>query len=108
MNRIKIILIFIVIALLLFAAVFFYGRYEGAQAALLKARPATVSSQIILDQITSQYFLVTKTVFADSKVEINTPKNNNWTDLFVGKKIIVDGVIRTDVGVDILGSGLES
>jgi hypothetical protein len=108
MNRIKIILVFVVVALLLFVAVFFYGRYEGTQAALLKARPATVSSQIILDRITSQYFLVTKTVFMDSKVEIDTPKNNNWTDLFVGKKIIVDGVIRTDVGVDMKNLSLDN
>jgi hypothetical protein len=108
MNRIKIILIFVVIVLLLFVAVFFYGRYEGTQAALLKARSATVSSQIILDRITSQYFLVTKTVFSDSKVEIETPKNNNWTDLFVGKKIIVDGVIRTDVGVDMKNLSLNN
>lgn len=108
MNRLKIILIFVVIVLLLFVAVFFYGRYEGTQAALLKSRPATVSSQIILDRITSQYFLVTKTVFADSKVEIETPKNNNWTDLFVGKKIIVDGVIRIDVGVDMKNLSLNN
>lgn len=76
--------------------------------ALLKARPTTVSSQIILDRITSQYFLVTKTVFSDSKVEIDTPKNNNWTDLFVGKKIIVSGVIRTDVGVDMKNLTLDN
>ena len=89
-------------------AVFFYGRYEGTQAAWLKARPATVNSQIILDRITSQYFLVTKTIFADSKVEIETPKNNNWTDYFVGKKITVGGVIRIDVGVDMKNLSLEN
>lgn len=108
MNRIKTILILIAVVLLLFAAVFFYGRYQGTQAALLKQRPATINSQIILDRITSQYFLVTKTVFADSKVEIETPKNNNWTDLFVGKKVAVRGMIRIDVGVDMKNLSLDN
>lgn len=59
-----------------------------------------MNSQTILERITSQYFLVTKTVFIDSKAEIETPKNNNWTDLFTGKKITVNGLIRVDVGLE--------
>ena len=77
MNRIKIILFFVVIALLLVVAVFFYGRYQGKQAGLAANKPAIVTSQAILERITDQYFLVTKTVFVQSKTEIETPKNNN-------------------------------
>jgi len=100
MNRIKVIIIFVVIALLILVAVFFYGRYQGKVAATLENRPPVINSQLILERITNQYFLVTKTVFINSKVEIDTPKNNDWTDLFTGKKLTVLGLIRVDVGVD--------
>jgi len=39
-------------------------------------------------------------VFVNSKAEIETPKNNDWTDLFTGKKLTVLGLIRVDIGVD--------
>lgn len=100
MNRIKVIIIFVVIALLILVAVFFYGRYQGKVAATLENRSPVVNSQLILERITNQYFLVTKTVFINSKVEIDTPKNNDWTDIFTGKKLTVLGLIRVDVGVD--------
>ena len=100
MNRIKAILFLVVIALLILVAVFFYGRYQGKTAANGDSKPVKVNSQVILERITNQYFLVTKTVFVNSKAEIETPKNNDWTDLFVGKKITVLGLIRIDVGVD--------
>ncbi|NCT54415.1 DUF4230 domain-containing protein [Candidatus Falkowbacteria bacterium] len=100
MNRTKFTLLFVVIIFLIIIAVFFYGRYQGKTVALLEDRPSIVNSQGILERITDQYFLVTKTVFINSKVEIETPKNNDWTDLFTGKKLTVLGLIRVDVGVD--------
>ncbi len=100
MNRLKVILLFTVIALLILVVVFFYGRYQGKTAAELEIRPPVINSQVILERITNQYFLVTKTVFVNSKAEIETPKNNDWTDLFTGKKLTVLGLIRIDVGVD--------
>jgi hypothetical protein len=107
MNRVKIILLFVIIALLIFVAVFFYGRYQGKKLGIAESKPV-VNSQVILNRITDQYFLVTKTVFVDSKAEIDTPKNNNWTDLFTGKKITVFGLIRIDVGVDMKNMRLEN
>lgn len=100
MNRLKVILLFTVIALLILVVVFFYGRYQGKTAAELEIRPPVINSQVILERITNQYFLVTKTIFVNSKAEIETPKNNDWTDLFTGKKLTVLGLIRIDVGVD--------
>lgn len=108
MNRIKIILLFIIIALLILVAVFFYGRYQGKKLGLAESYPPVVNSQVILERITNQYFLVTKTVFVNSQAEIDTPKNNNWTDLFTGKKITVLGLIRVDVGVDMKNLRLEN
>lgn len=100
MNRFKVILSLVIVALLILVAVFFYGRYQGKKQAIAETKPPVVNSQIILNRITDQYFLVTKTVFVNSKAEIDTPKNNNWTDLFTGKKITVLGLVRIDVGVD--------
>lgn len=108
MNRVKIILFFVIIALLVLVAVFFYGRYQGKKLGLIENKPSIVNSQIILDRITNEYFLVTKTVFVSSKVEIDTPKNNNWTDLFTGKKITVFGLVRVDVGVDMKNMPVEN
>lgn len=103
MNRIKSIFILAIIVLVLLAGVFFYGRHQGKQAILPKEQ---VSTQLILDRITNQYFLVTKTIFIDSEAEIETPKHDSWKDLFVGNKITVEGVIRVDVGVDMKSLGL--
>ncbi len=108
MNRIKVILFFVVIILLILVAVFFYGRYEGKKLGVSENRPPIVNSQVILDKITNQYFLVTKTAFVNGKTEIDTPKNNNWTDLFTGKKITVFGLVRVDVGVDMKNMRLEN
>jgi hypothetical protein len=107
MNRIKIILLFVIIALLILVAAFFYGHYQGKKLGIAESKPV-VNSQVILNRITDQYFLVTKTVFVNSKAEIDTPKNNNWTDLFTGKKITVFGLIRIDVGVDMKNMRLEN
>lgn len=108
MNRIKIILLFVITALLILVAVFFYGRYQGKKLGIAESKPPVVNSQVILDRITNQYFLVTKTVFVNSLAEIDTPRNNNWTDLFTGKKITVLGLIRIDVGVDMKNMRLEN
>jgi hypothetical protein len=108
MNRIKTILFLVIIALLILVAVFSYGRHQGKKVGLVENKPSVVNSQVILDRITNQYFLVTKTVFVNSKAEIDTPKNNNWTDLFTGKKITVFGLIRVDVGVDMKNMRLEN
>lgn len=100
MKRAKFTLLFVIVILLILMAVFFYGRYQGKRAVLSGDNPLVVNSQVILERITDQYFLVTKTVFVNSKVEIETPKNNDWTDLFTGKKLTVFGLVRVDVGVD--------
>ena len=100
MKRIKIILFSILIIILVLLSVFLYGCYRGKIAARLENRPAIINSQVVLEKIIDQYFLVTKTVFIDTKAEIETEKNNNWTDLFTGKKLTVLGLIRVDVGVD--------
>lgn len=108
MSRIKVILFFVIVLLFFLVATFFYGRYQGKQLGATENKPAIVNSQAVLERITNQYFLVTKTVLVNSKTEIDTPKNNNWTDLFTGKKITVYGLIRVDVGVDMKNMRLDN
>lgn len=108
MKRIKIILFSTLIVFLVLLSVFLYGRYRGKIVGREENRPAIINSQVVLDRIIDQYFLVTKTVFIDTKVEIETEKNNNWTDLFTGKKLTVLGLIRIDVGVDMNNMSLEN
>lgn len=108
MNRFKKILILILLSLVVLVAIFFYGRYLGKKTELTKAQLPVITSQTILERITDQYFLVTKTVFIDSRAEIETAKNNNWTDLFTGKKMTVSGLVRIDVGLEMKNMKTEN
>jgi hypothetical protein len=107
MNRAKTILLLTIAVLTIFIGVFLYGKNLGKNEALQKITPI-VTSQTILDRITDQYFLVTKTIFSSTHAEIETPKSNNWTDLFTGKKITVQGLIRTDIGVNIKNLNVQN
>ena len=98
MNRVIVILVLFLLIGLLLAGVFWYGLREGRQAA--QSGQPEVSSQLVFERITDRYFLVTKTIFADSRAEINTPEKGDWRDLFVGQEITVRGLVRVDVGVD--------
>ncbi len=108
MKNIKVVTTLLALILLIFIATFFYGRYVGKKVATEALREPVVSSQTILDKITDQYFLVTKTVFVNSRAEIETPKNDNWTDLFTGKKITVNGLVRIDVGLEMKNMRAEN
>lgn len=105
MKHIKVIAIATLLVILFFVGTFFYGRHVGKK---ISTETPSINSQTILDKITDQYFLVTKTVFIDSKAEIEISKNYNWTDLFVGKKISVSGLVRIDVGLEMKNMGTEN
>lgn len=108
MKNIKLIASLLALILLIFIATFFYGRHVGKKVATESIREPAVSSQTILDKITDQYFLVTKTVFVNSRAEIETPKSDNWADLFTGKKITVNGLVRIDVGLEMKNMRAEN
>lgn len=108
MKNIKVVTTLLALIVLIFIATFFYGRHVGKKVATEALREPVVSSQTILDKITDQYFLVTKTVFVNSRAEIETPKNDNWTDLFTGKKITVNGLVRIDVGLEMKNMRAEN
>ncbi len=66
-----------------------------------KEEQITVTARSILERISDQYFVVTKSVYIDQKAEITVDTGSRWSNLFWGQTVKADGVIRIDVGVDL-------
>jgi hypothetical protein len=92
-------LVIVSIASVTAIAAFFYGRATKDKE--LATDPIVVTNQIVVERITDQYFLVTKTLFLSQSSEIVIKENSNWSDVLWKKSIIAEGMIRVDVGVDI-------
>jgi hypothetical protein len=60
-----------------------------------------VTAQSILERISDQYFIVTKTAYIDQEAEITVDKGSKWSNLLWGQTVKAQGVIRVDVGVDL-------
>jgi len=89
----------IFIALLLviglsFAGGIFYQKGKG------KAETIEITSQTIVDKITSQSFVVTKTVQINQDSEIIINKGSDWSNFLWGQTIDAEALVRADVGVD--------
>jgi len=65
-----------------------------------KEEKVEVTALSILERISDQYFVVTKSVFIDQEAEIKVDTGTKWSNLFWGQTIKAEGVIRVDVGVD--------
>lgn len=90
----------IVLATMSIAAIvaFFYGRATKENE--LENKPVEVTNQIVVDRITNQYFVVSKTVFLDQTSEIKIQENSNWSDILWKKTLTAEAIVRVDVGVD--------
>lgn len=80
-----------------------FGSYYWGKLSIGRQKQAadlTVNSQVILDKITEQSFLVTKTLFLDTQAEITIRDTSGFKGFFVGQKINAQGVVRVDVGED--------
>jgi hypothetical protein len=98
LKKIKNLLAVLGLIIVLCVGFYYYGRLKGLTA---KQSKPVVSSQIILDKIVEQSFLVTRTLFLDSKAEIKIQEANGWKGFFVGQTINAQGTVRVDVGVDL-------
>jgi hypothetical protein len=98
-KKIKAFLFIILAVALLCGGFYLYGWLRGRQIALRPEK--TVTSQVVLDKITEQSFLVTKTLFLDTKANIKIQDASGWKGFFVGQDISAQGTIRVDVGVDL-------
>lgn len=66
-----------------------------------------VTSQSVLDRITDQYFVVTKTAFVDQETSIVVDRGTTWSNFLWGQTITADARIRVDIGVDLSELSLE-
>jgi hypothetical protein len=62
-----------------------------------------VTSQAILERISDNYFVVTKSAFVDEETEIAIDKGSTWSNFFWGQTLTARGRIRIDIGVDLSG-----
>ncbi|OIO52073.1 MAG: hypothetical protein AUJ19_02710 [Parcubacteria group bacterium CG1_02_58_44] len=66
----------------------------------IQEEQVAITSLAILERISDQYFVVTKSVYVDQKSEIVVDTGSKWSNFFWGQTVKADGVIRVDVGVD--------
>ncbi len=59
-----------------------------------------VTSEIILEKIQDNYFVVTKSLFVKEEVDIDIKSGSAWSDFLWGQEINARGIIRLDIGVD--------
>jgi hypothetical protein len=81
--------------LLILMGVFLINRFSGNN-----SQTNEINSQIIIDKITDQYFIVTKTIFIDEETEIIVDEGSGWSNFWWGSTINAEGLIRVDLGVD--------
>jgi hypothetical protein len=60
-----------------------------------------LTSRTILDRVSEQAFLVTKTVIVDQKSSIEVDRGSAWSNFFWGQTIEAEALVRVDVGVDL-------
>lgn len=99
MRAIKNFLIIFLLVLALFFFSYYYGAHKAKQE--LRKEREVITSQVILDKVQDQYFLVTKTLLVDDAVEIAIKGSDSWKDAFTGDKISAQGTVRIDIGVDL-------
>lgn len=59
-----------------------------------------VTSQVVVDKINDQAFVVSKTVLLDQETQIEIDKGSKWSNFLWGQTINAGGLVRVDVGVD--------
>ncbi len=62
-----------------------------------------ITSDVVIDRVTSQLFLVTRTVYSDQELQIKIDRASEWNEFLWGKEISASGRVRVDLGVDLQG-----
>lgn len=96
-NIIIIVCLVFFICVLIAGGSYFYGRYLSKKS---DVQTTEVNSTVILDRIQDNYFVVTKTVFAEEDTTIEIGQDSRWNNLLWGHTIEAEGTMRMDVGVD--------
>lgn len=90
----------VLFTLLLSVAIFFAGGKLLNSDSNDDKPNVVVTSQIILDKINDEAFIVTKTIFLDQKKTIRIDQGSDWSNFWWGQTITTEGIIRVDLGVD--------
>ncbi|MBN1915462.1 DUF4230 domain-containing protein [Candidatus Dojkabacteria bacterium] len=89
-----IITVILTISTLFFGILFFINNGKNRE-------EINVTSRTIIERITDQYFIVTKTMVVDQESTINVNQGSSWSNFFWGQTIEAKGLIRIDIGVDL-------
>ncbi|MBD3363038.1 DUF4230 domain-containing protein [Candidatus Dojkabacteria bacterium] len=98
-DTLIIVLTVLTICLISSIIAYLYGMNTAKK--LNKKPEEEISTQIILDRIKDQQFLVTKTVYLDESIVIEVEQDSKWDKLLWGETIEAEGLVRLDIGVDI-------
>jgi len=96
-----IVAILLALALVFFTAGFFFKNFHTS------TDKEIVTSQTILERITDQYFVVTKTAYIDQETSIVVDRGSTWSNFWWGETLKADAVVRVDIGVDLTGLSQE-
>jgi hypothetical protein len=99
MQRLRVILIWSIIGILLF---FGGGLYAGYR--IFKPKPQEtqkVDAQAILTALHDRGFLVTQTYIFDTPIVIDRSTGSAWKDFFFGQTIEARGTMEVNMGVDL-------
>jgi len=67
--------------------------------------PTQVTSRVVVERVSKQGFLVTRSVFLDQKVELKVDKGSDWSNFWWGQTITASAMTKVDVGVDLTQIG---
>lgn len=99
MSRFAKLLTLIIVLSVALATLLFLG--ERLARSVNPAEQIEISSRTILDRITDQYFVVTKTVVVDQTSNITIDQGSAWSNFLWGQTIEAHGTVRVDIGVDL-------
>lgn len=98
------VIIGLVVLLILTVGSFVFGRMSIN----CPNQEKVVNSTIILEKITEQYFVVTKSFFMNEEIVVRAEQNSDWENFLWGKEISGSATVRIDYGVDLSGLSEES
>ncbi|MEI7578503.1 MAG: DUF4230 domain-containing protein [bacterium] len=88
----------IILLVVITLASFFSGMFY--QKSRVASTTEKVTAQTIVNKISDQAFLVTKTVYLNQKTDIKVDQGSDWNNFWWGQTINAEALIRADVGVD--------
>jgi hypothetical protein len=92
------ILITVLVAIIVLLVSFLAGAFWSSSRS---QSSTTITSQVILDRITNQAILLTKTVYLDQKTQITVDQGSDWSNFWWGQTINADALIKVNVGIDL-------